>query len=109
MKTVKIYLILFVLCSIIACEAGNKNQGVNGSHEWCLIEAASILDSMNALPKEDLVKMNTRGCVGNCWPRETTEKLFRYLTELEKIECFVSWDSTSQRYFIEDKETIETK
>jgi len=102
MKIAKIYFVLFVLCSIIACKAGNKNKDVNEFHDRYLTESKLILDSMNALPNKDLVKINKRGCVGNCWPRKTTEKLTSYISELENIGYLASWDSTSQRYFIED-------
>lgn len=92
------FLILPFFLVIVSCET--KNQDVIDSQDSYLIEATTILDAMNALPKEDLVKIHTRGCRGNCWPRETTFKLTKYLSDLEKTGHYASWDTILEQYYL---------
>jgi len=61
-------------------------------------DAMIILDSMNALNSEDLIKINTRGCVNNCLPYETFSKWFGYNQKVKKLGYYTKWNNMTHRY-----------
>jgi hypothetical protein len=60
--------------------------------------ALNILDSINSINQNDLIKINTRGCRNNCLPKESFYKLTNYRQELYKLEFDIVWHDESKAY-----------
>ncbi len=63
-----------------------------------VLNALNILDSINSIDQNDLIKINTRGCINNCLPKESFYKLTNYRQELNKLEFDVIWHDDSLVY-----------
>ena len=65
-----------------------------------LAQAYLILDSINCLNVNDLMKINTKGCVNNCLPKETFYKLTKYREKLSNINIDIRWNENISRYML---------
>lgn len=60
--------------------------------------AYQYLDSLNSLPKADLIKIHTRGCVNNCWPLKTAIKVFSFEKTINDKGYIIYWDYEYYKY-----------
>ena len=93
------HIILLVSClSVIIC---CKKENILTAQENSLILAQEFLIKIEGLNQSYLKKMHKRGCVHNCWDFTTTEKLFEYENELNKLGYSLVWDFKDNKYFIQ--------
>ncbi|WP_258542554.1 hypothetical protein [Parvicella tangerina] len=62
------------------------------------IHAFKILDSINAIDQNDLIKINSGRCVNNCLPKESFFRLTNLRQALNKIEFDIVWQIDSLNY-----------
>lgn len=87
-----------------------KNQDENFKqleflYDWVAIvdsptetHALNILDSINSIDQNDLIKINAGRCVNNCLPKERFYKLVNLTEKLNKIGYDVIWQTDSLNY-----------
>ena len=102
LKYLTILFVVFVLLSGCSNSSNDKNLVAD---QKISDEAYLILDSINALDSADLIKINTRGCVGNCLPAETFSSLLEYSSTLEKLGYHIDWNKKTHRYSFSKKDS----
>lgn len=61
-------------------------------------KAFMILDSINSINCDDLIKINSGRCINNCLPKQSFYKLTGNVSELRKIGYEVEWHNDLLKY-----------
>jgi len=87
--------IVIILLLVFGSSCADERQTKESAY---LANAKIVLDSLNSLDRQDLIKINTQGCIGNCLPWETFTKWSRFHKTLNRLGYHTTWDATLLQY-----------